>query len=1151
MGTGSNKAEGGESRPVGNGKARKKRNWVRWSIFGVTVFLAILALVITLVPEYAAREIMRGELAKIGIETTGTESLYLNPWRGEIRMGPVEFWSEGAERGEVGMVSAQLSLATLFKKRALIETFIIEEVDLIIEQRKDGIFVNGVSIRQFMTAEDEAAVEVEEGAEEEEKVGWGAGIDQFQFRDSKLILKNFVEGDELEIEIDHLFVTLFHTWDRDDPGVVSLLGKLAGATLFFDATARPFADDIKFRFEAGIKDVPIARAMDYGRIAAVFDKDMFTRREGTGSTTLSFSGFLFEDGSIEMNGEQKATFEDLHLVTPEGVSFKLDTAALGMRSAQTVVPEGRTEVAGEFTSSVEGLEFGTKEGLVVRLDTVQTNSDTFFAEVNPDQSISAAAPHQSVVTGLHVTVDPETRMDFDVVTFGINTFNFDQSPDGEVDLSSAIKILLEQVSATAAPNTRVEVANISIDTDDIAVKQKPEGSITVSATPTITLASTQLQGPAAGSVEQISLEVSSLVADLVGETVSVETSSSTNLAAVKLTAPGAEGQPGADVSVDTVRLDLQNFAANVAGGATKVSGAIGSEIAGLAASVPQAGGDMTVAADRLATSFPTLNAEVSGGDVKANGSIGSEIAGLAASIPQDGGKAMTVEAGDVQTSFSSVNAQVSADSTTVSLAGETNVAAFKTIMPAAPGRPEINVGLGSIDVAMKEVAASVAGAEPKWKVSTDVAVKKLATSLKTAESTSTFDVGSVNINGLKTDQALAIAIGAIVVAGIDADLVDKDLAAFGGGSETEGAPAKASGPKDGEPRVRLGRLAVGEGSTVQFTDTGVDPPVIVVVGLDEVEIKDIDTGNPGKQTDIKLNATINESSTLRVNGWAMPLKPTPDFDLNVDLKALPLPAYSSYVSDAIGWNLDGGDLSTTVNATANNNALGGQVGVLVDNLFLNPVTAADGEKLEKQIGVPVQFAVGILKDDQGRIDLDLPLAGTLDKPEVDYSSVIQKAISGFLGSIFGSDSFQGADGFKLLPVVFAPGSAELTDAGRQSAENYVAMLEKKPSLKLGVCGRANVQDFVALFGSKALPPLQPTQASTAAAPAGQAAAGAGSRAAISTAQAKALVELAMERTNVVRGYFVEEKGINTERIVQCRVTYDIEDTQPPRAQFAM
>ena len=68
-----------------------------------------------------------------------------------------------------------------------------------------------------MTAEEETAEAVEEEAEEDAQAGWGAGIDKFEFRNSKLVLKNFVEDDELEIEIDHLFLTLFHTWAPDQP----------------------------------------------------------------------------------------------------------------------------------------------------------------------------------------------------------------------------------------------------------------------------------------------------------------------------------------------------------------------------------------------------------------------------------------------------------------------------------------------------------------------------------------------------------------------------------------------------------------------------------------------------------------------------------------------------------------------------------------------------------------------------------------------------------------------------------------------------------------------------------------------------------------------------------------------------------------------
>lgn len=1108
MNTGSDEAK---TSPTAEGMPKKKRHWLRWTIFGVVAFLAVVALVLSVVPKYAARHVMGTELAKLGIQTTGSETLYVNLWRGEVMMGPVQFWSEGADRGQIGNVGARLSLATLLEKRALIETFLIEEVDLIVEKRNEGIFVNGISIQQFMTAEEEAGKEVEEEAEEEKKPGWGAGIDKFEFRNSKLVLKNFVEGDELEIDIEHLFVTLFHTWAPDEPGVVSLLGSLGGAPLYFDATARPFAQDIKFQFETGIKDVPIAEALDYGRLALLFDRDLFTRRDGAASTKLSFSGFLFQDGRIEMNGDQTATIKGLHLVLADGLSLQMDSANFKLRSAEFYSPDGRIEVAGEFTSAVEALQAGTKQGQSVRLDSVQTHSDNVFLVVNPDKSIHAGAPHQSRVEGLEARPNPETAISLAAASIGIEKLEFDQTTEGEIDLSSVIKVALEQVGAKSGSDTQANVQAVSIDVADLSVNQNPDGPMRVSANPRVEVVSTQLRGATLGSVGQISVELPTLVAEMAGGAVSVQTSGSANMASVKLATSGAEGQPGTDVSVESVRVDLQGLNTNMAGSDIKVNGALGSEISGLAASVPQPGGAMTVSADQVRTSLPTLNAQVSGG------------------------------------------------ATSVDLSGTTSLAGLQTVMPAAEGRPEIGVGLAALEVALKEVTASVASEAPRWAVDLDVKTRDIGTELKAGESVSAVNIASVAVTGVRTDQDLAVAMDEIVVGGLDADIVDTALKAFGGGGEKEGAPQDSATEGGSAPTVRLGRLAVGTESVVKFTDTSVDPPVIVVVDLDDVEIKNIDTGDPATRTDLDVEATINESSKLGVTGWATPLKPTPDFNLKVNLKALPLPAYSSYVSDAVGWHLDGGDLSTTVNATANDNALKGQVDVIVDNLFLNPVTAADGQKLEEQIGVPLQFAVGIMKDDNGRIDLDLPVSGTLDKPEVDYSSVIRKAVSGFLGSIFGSDSFQGADGFKFQSVSFAPGTAVMDETGKQVADKYVTMLEKKSTLKLGVCGRATVEDYAALFAGGGAPAAgarpQPAKAGGAAAqqPAQPPAVAPKPVApkTLSSTQAKALVELAIERTNAVRGYFVDEKGISTDRIVQCRVTYDLKDTEPPRAQFAM
>ncbi len=623
MNTGPDKADETGSPPIAGKKEKKQRYWLRWTIFGIVCFLAVLAVVLSVVPKYAGRYLMENELAKIGIETTGSETIYVNLWRGEMRMGPVEFWSEGAERGQIGMVGAELSLATLLKKRALIETFIIEEVDLIIEKRDQGIFVNGVSLRQFMTAEADTEAKVEEEVEKEAKSGWGAGIDEFEFRNSKMILRNFIENDDLEIDIERLAVTLFHTWDPDQPGVVLLRGAISGAPLTLDAVLRPFAEDIQFRFTVSLENVTMADALNYGRIALIIDRDLFEKREGTGSTKLAFAGVVQSDGGINMNGEQTVTIDGLHLVTPEGVSIEVERAEIELLSSEDYTPDGRIEVAGKWESKVSGLKFDTPDGQSVALAAVKTEMNSFFFELNADKSIHAFIPHQSRIEGLTARTDPNTTVTLAAGTFGLEKFTFDQTPEGAIEAGGAIRTTMEQLGSSAGPDTQIGAGSVAADVTELAVKRDLDGNLTVTAIPTVEVASVELKGATPLTVDRVSLKLSPFAADVAGETTSVRTTGSANVSSIKLTAPGAEGQPGTDATVQTVRVDMRNFNAVVTGGDIKLDGGIDSDISGLAASIPGDGGAMTVAADQVQTSFTPLNARVSGGDVKVGGAIGS------------------------------------------------------------------------------------------------------------------------------------------------------------------------------------------------------------------------------------------------------------------------------------------------------------------------------------------------------------------------------------------------------------------------------------------------------------------------------------------------------------------------------------------------
>jgi hypothetical protein len=109
----------------------------------------------------------------------------------------------------------------------------------------------------------------------------------------------------------------------------------------------------------------------------------------------------------------------------------------------------------------------------------------------------------------------------------------------------------------------------------------------------------------------------------------------------------------------------------------------------------------------------------------------------------------------------------------------------------------------------------------------------------------------------------------------------------------------------------------------------------------------------------------------------------------------------------------------------------------------------------------VRFAVALLKDRDGNIDLDVPVEGDLDDPKFKiwkiildvFLSLITKAVMSpfaLLGALFGGDTGE------HLEVPFAAGSAELTAAQGERLDQLAKGLVEKPALRLEVEDRVSV-----------------------------------------------------------------------------------------------
>jgi outer membrane protein OmpA-like peptidoglycan-associated protein len=134
--------------------------------------------------------------------------------------------------------------------------------------------------------------------------------------------------------------------------------------------------------------------------------------------------------------------------------------------------------------------------------------------------------------------------------------------------------------------------------------------------------------------------------------------------------------------------------------------------------------------------------------------------------------------------------------------------------------------------------------------------------------------------------------------------------------------------------------------------------------------------------------------------------------------------------------------------------------VAENGVVLDKLTLGDRVEGPDVTSLPVALAVALLKDGQGRIDLDLPVRGDLDDPKFSYGKVLGKALLDLIRKTVASPfSVIGAlasfDADELRSVEFAPGSAEVEAEQGKKLDAIGQALRERPALRLEVTGGAD------------------------------------------------------------------------------------------------
>ena len=271
------------------------------------------------------------------------------------------------------------------------------------------------------------------------------------------------------------------------------------------------------------------------------------------------------------------------------------------------------------------------------------------------------------------------------------------------------------------------------------------------------------------------------------------------------------------------------------------------------------------------------------------------------------------------------------------------------------------------------------------------------------------------------------------------------------GAPPPAEPGRETGPAGPPPKLRLGRIVLANGS-VSFSDYFIKPNYSIALTGVAGSVSEM---TPDKAGDVELRGRIHQTAPLEVLGKVNSLSPDLFVDLKASAKDIELSPLTPYSAKYVGYGIQKGKLSVKVAYHIENRKLAAE-----NNVYLDQLTF--GERIESSTAttLPVLFAVALMKDKDGVIDVDLPISGSLDDPQFSVGGIVVKALVNLVTKAVTAPfallgALAGGGGEELAYVEFAPGSAALDGAGQSKLETLAKALDARPALKLEVSGRTD------------------------------------------------------------------------------------------------
>ena len=252
--------------------------------------------------------------------------------------------------------------------------------------------------------------------------------------------------------------------------------------------------------------------------------------------------------------------------------------------------------------------------------------------------------------------------------------------------------------------------------------------------------------------------------------------------------------------------------------------------------------------------------------------------------------------------------------------------------------------------------------------------------------------------------------------------------------------------------VSIGRITLARGH-VRYTDFYVRPNY--AADLTDVG-GSVSSMSPTQAGIVDLAAKVQQTAPVSIKGTLNPFATPLALDLAAKARNVDLPPLSPYAIKYAGYAITKGSLAFDASYKVEDRKL------IADNkLVVDQLTFGDHVDSPTATKLPVQLAVALLKDARGVIDIDLPIAGSLDDPQFSVGALIGRVIVNLLEKAVTSPfallgAAIGGGGEELSYVGFVAGTDHVASAGDAKLDKLAHALAARPALAVDITGRNDV-----------------------------------------------------------------------------------------------